>query len=195
MHLTDPTPVPEPGPIHLDVIDTLPTWINAAAAALTAIGLVVLGLWAIYRYQRGRTFRPRCSITVTPTIIRWGPGTGIAANVVIRNCGDAVLRWLPTDKARVEVALIDRDPSIHAPGSVCITWPDSPWQLHEDLLAQEDARLDIFELEPNQDMHRGCLFQISQDWAAARVSCVVSVGEGDDRREWTSSSILMRDAE
>lgn len=49
----------------LSGIDTWPDWIQAAAAVITAIGLVTAGIWALVRFKRGRTFMERCSIDLS----------------------------------------------------------------------------------------------------------------------------------
>jgi hypothetical protein len=51
------------------------------------LGLIVGGLWAYYRFFKGRTFRPRLELTVTGKAWNAEPLTYLIASVQIKNVG------------------------------------------------------------------------------------------------------------
>jgi hypothetical protein len=100
-----------------------------------------------------------------------------------------VVTFQPTDKARVEVVTLTAEDT----SSSRIEWPEAKWPMVEDLLAVDGKRLNCVELEPAQDMHRSILFKLPDSWALARVNCVVAHGRDEQRREWLSTKVVVRD--
>src|SRR5688500_9930249 len=91
-------------PIEIDVHDSLPTWIQAVSSAITAMGLIVLAGWALFRFRKSRTYMPRCSIVIQPSLHAINGHCSISATVTVRNDGDSKLTLTSTDRARVEVS-------------------------------------------------------------------------------------------
>jgi hypothetical protein len=177
-------------PIPIDVRDSLPTWIQAISAAITAAGLIILGAWALFRFRRSRTYMPRCSITIVPSLHADQRDCSISAIVTVRNDGDSKLTLTSVDRARVEVSYVGGAAWTGASRPSRVEWPDAPWYMKDDLLKigmkREGGGVD---LEPQQEFHRGCLFRMPVEWSAARVSCVVT--KEDDERVWRSSSVVL----
>jgi hypothetical protein len=98
-----------PGTVQVDVIDAWPVYVQAVAAAVTAIGVVTAGVWALLRFKRGRTFMERCSIGLDCTVTDVDGKMAILVNVIVKNCGDSRVTFRTTDPAGVEVSSISTD--------------------------------------------------------------------------------------
>jgi len=179
--------------MRTEVPNPLPNWIPLSSAVVTAVGLIVLGGWAFFRYRRGRTFMPRCSIAVVPSLHQGEGSWNISASVKISNSGDAILELHYNDKAQVEVSYLDGLSWARAREAARIEWPEAEWRMKDDILAVKNRReLKPLSLEPRQEIHRSCLFRMPHDWSAARVTCLVTHGDGEDERAWRSSSVVVR---
>lgn len=170
------------------------TWtdiVQSAAATATALGLLIGGAWAIYRFRSSRSFMPRCSVQLTPTLPAQTVATTLKVDAVIGNCGTSVVVFDPADKVRIEVSVVN-DGVTPRSGT---EWPRAEWPLVQDLLALDGSRVDQIELEPGQDVRRSVLFALPSDWSAARVLARVTHGAGAETREWATTEIVVREAD
>ena len=78
---------------------TDPPWIavsGTVSAMITAAGVIFAGLFAFFKFSKGRTFRPRCSIHIEPKLIEIGGSRAIEVSVTVRNDGLVALLF-PSD--------------------------------------------------------------------------------------------------
>ena len=196
--------------LRVEVIDTWAIWIQACAAAITAIGLVTAGIWALMRFRGGRTFMKRCSIDLDCKVVGVHGKTGIRVNVRVRNCGDSLITFDTTDIAGVEVSSIDVNGWSRLEDSRWVEWQaegeqeegegedwekriweNKDWEMTEDLLMDCGGRFWPVSIEPNQDIVRSCLFMMPSQWAAARVRCIFALGE-NNRPRWIATRVVTR---
>lgn len=210
IHLADSLPAT----VGVDVVDTWPVWIQAGAAAVTAIGLITAGLWALIRFKRGRMFMERCSIDLSCTVVSVRGKTGILVNVIVKNCGDSQVVFETTDPAGVEVSSISTEDwrglqdcrwvqwqkensgdevKEENSGDEVKVWESEDYQMIEDLLEDCGGRLDPVSLEPGQDLSRSCLFIMPEEWVAARVRCVFALtASRTDGPRWLATRVVTR---
>ena len=81
-------PSPEPSHFH-NVLENIKT-------IAETIGLVIGGLWAYYKFFRGRTFQSRLELTVSGNPSQFQKMTGLAASVQLKNVG---LSKVPIEQA------------------------------------------------------------------------------------------------
>lgn len=165
--------------------------VQATATAVTALGLLIGGVWAFFRFRTSRSFMPRCSIQLDCAVTGVDTTQVLRVDAVITNCGFALVTFNPTDRARVEVSPVHAVNDRHGG----ILWPKAEWPLIEDLLAVEGSRLNPIELEPGQDIRRSVLFVLPASWTAVRVACSISHGAGASQREWASTRVAVRGVE
>lgn len=194
--------------LNVDVIDTWPVWIQAVAAAVTAIGLVAAGIWALIRFRGNRVFIRRCSIDLDCKVVTLHGRTAIHVNVTMKNCGDSGVTFDETDIAGVEVWPIDDRSWRSQQDGSRIQWysdedddEDKDWEkeiwenkdekMREDLLMDCGGRYLPVSIEPGQDIVRSCLFVMPQHWVAARVRCVLALGE-ELRPRWLATRVVTR---
>lgn len=195
-----------PGTVRVDVVDTWPVWIQASAAAVTAIGLVTAGLWALIRFRRGRTFMERCSIDLSCTVASVRGKMAIRVNVIVKNCGDSRVTFETTDPAGIEVSLISVDDwrglqdcrwvqwqKEENSGDEVKVWESEDWRMRQDLLEDCGGRFEPVSLEPGQDLSRSCLFIMPEEWVAARVRCVLAPTTSRfDGPRWLATRVVTR---
>jgi hypothetical protein len=192
LHFLQQPSVTLPVTLRVEVADTWTAWIQAGAAAFTAAGLIAAGFWALFRFRRGRTFMPRCSIELGCAATSIRGKTALQVNVTVRNCGDSRVRFQPTDISRIEVSSVTIEEWCRLKDGRCVEWKGEDWRMREDLLAVGQERLQPVDLEPGQDLGRSCLFLMPIQWAAARVRCVLTLGEDPDKREWLATQVITR---
>jgi hypothetical protein len=203
----DPTqaPVRFPGTVTVHVIDTLPVWIQAAGAAITAVGLVTAGVWALILYKRGRRFMERCSIDLGCTEVSVHSKSAILVNVTVKNCGDSRVTFGTTDPAGVEVSSISTADWHGLQDSRWVQWQQDEdtneekiwesedWRVREDLLEDCGGRFEPVSLEPGQDMSRSCLFIMPEEWATARIRCILAPANiHSDSPRWLATRVVVR---
>ena len=195
-----------PGTVRVDVVDTWPVWIQAGAAAVTAIGLVTAGLWALIRFKRGRTFMERCSIDLGCTVTSVRGKMAVLVNVNVKNCGDSRVIFETTDPAGVEVSSISTEDwralqdsrwvqwgKEENLGDEVKVWESEDWRMREDLLEDCGGRFEPVSLEPGQDLSRSCLFIMPEEWVAARVRCVLAPRTSDSNGpRWLATRVVTR---
>jgi hypothetical protein len=201
-------PLSLPTVIKVELVDTRAVWIQADAAALTAISLVIAGIWALVRFSRGRTFRKRCSIDLNCNVSNLRDKMAIRVDVTLRNCGDSRLTFDTTDTAGVEVSAIGTEDWCTMQDGHCVRWQKeieagegSDWEnkvwenkdsaMTEDLLEDCGGRFWPVSLEPGQDIIRSCLFVMPEQWAAARIRCIFALGK-EHRPRWIATRVITR---
>lgn len=71
-----------------------PTWVTVfgtASAIITATGLIVAGSFAYFKYVKGRTLHPRCSVDIEPYVMEVGETRALRVSVILRNEGHIAL--------------------------------------------------------------------------------------------------------
>jgi hypothetical protein len=89
---SSPTPTPSPSPMA-------PTWVaisGTVSAIITATGVLIAGGFAYFKFIKGRTFRPRCSIEIEPQLKEIGESRALQISVTVRNEGLVALLF-PSD--------------------------------------------------------------------------------------------------
>lgn len=178
--------------ITADASQSLPAWFQGIGAIVTATALVIGGFWALFRFRRARTFKPRCSIHMDCAVSSSHGKTSIDIGIAVTNCGDSNVVFRPRDKARIEIATLDTDEWQRFKESQFVEWVYGDWRMRQDFLGSEEARLSPVELEPGQDTFRSCLFMMPANWAAAQVRCRLTTGDGIEKREWISTKVVVR---
>lgn len=196
------------GTLKVDVVDSWPVWIQAVAAAVTATGLVIAGIWALIRFRGNRTFIRRCSIDLSCKAVSLHGKTAIRVNVTVKNCGDSGVTFATIDTAGVEVSSIDIAGWRSLQDGHWIPWyreqddgEDKDWEkevwenkdgeMREDLLMDCGGRFWPVSIEPGQDIVRSCLFVMPRQWAVARVRCIFALGE-ECRPRWLATRVVTR---
>lgn len=178
--------------LHVEVVDSWTTWLQVGATVFTALALAIGGIWAFFRFRRARVFKPRCSIQLDCSVATVKHRTALSVNISIVNCGDSNLLFKTYDKGRVEVSPINDHEWSHAPVGEFVKWKVTDIRMRQDFFANAGRRATDTELEPGQDAHRSCLFVMPEDWVAAQVRCLLSLGSGPERREWTATRTVVR---
>lgn len=172
------------------------TWtdaVQAIASGFTAIGVLAGAGWAIYKFRGTRALRPRCTITLDCSVVKVAEKQVLRLAAVTKNCGDCLLKFEPTDRARVGVSILTKDELASVKAGESIPWPPSEWPFVKDLLAVEGARRRAVEIEPGQDVHRSVAFALPAEWAVAFVTAEFGQGSGEGSRSWRSTSVVSRD--
>ena len=160
-------------------------WIGAVASAVQVAAILVAGIWAYYKFVRGRTFHRRAEIDTTPSLLGDSPPS-VRVKASLRNTGAADI---PLRAKTIRVSTFERTavddknrPNWHeiAHGSVFTD--------HERLESQETITDDV--VIPLPEIERGL--------TALLVKCIVY----EKRKQrwykrkrgggvaWTSTSVL-----
>jgi hypothetical protein len=75
----------------LVVLDSATDWISAWAALIQALAILVGGVWAYYKFVRGRTFAPRAEVRVHGKLLADGSTRGISVAASLQNPGETRL--------------------------------------------------------------------------------------------------------
>lgn len=67
-------------------------WIGAAASAVQAAAIIVAGVWAYYKFIRGRTFHRRAQLGTTPALLHSPPSVRVKASLQNTGAADIPLR-------------------------------------------------------------------------------------------------------
>ncbi len=65
--------------------------VSALSSAITALAVLIGGLWAYFKFVRGRTYRPRLSVTMSA---QWHPLNGrpmLHARITVKNIGASIV--------------------------------------------------------------------------------------------------------
>lgn len=78
---------------------TAPTWvavIGTVSAIITATGVIIAGVFAYFKFSKGRTFHPRCFIDINSKLTEIGGNRALQVTVTVRNDGLIALLF-PSD--------------------------------------------------------------------------------------------------
>lgn len=160
------------------------TWADGAANLAQATAIVVGGLWAYFKFVRGRTFAKRAELSVTPTILPAEPQM-LKVRATLKNAG---LSKLPLRTQAVFVygiyAAASEDNPINT-GEQQLGKPRKIFAAHQWIEAQETVTDEILMLVP--DSHSAS----EHDWLALRVECrVYARRRKEGALTWTASAVV-----
>lgn len=104
-----------------------------------------------------------------------------------------MLAFDPTDKARIEVAVLNGNDLRAGTGRGPFQWPTPVWPMVDDFFAIDDQRLERVELEPGQDIRRSIIFHLPSEWELVRVSCHLWHGGGAGARKWVTTKTIVKE--
>jgi hypothetical protein len=87
-----------------------PSWVaifGTASAIITAIGLIIAGSFAYFKFVKGRTLHPRCSIDIDPQVVGVGKTHALRVSVTARNEGQTALLVLSDVQQQLLVSQAD----------------------------------------------------------------------------------------
>jgi hypothetical protein len=164
------------------------SWADGVAALAQAAAIVVGGLWAYFKFIRGRTFAKRAELTVVPTVLDLPGEQSLKVTATLRNEG---LAKLPLRVQVVLIYAIFAEPTDENPLGTReeqIGEPCEVFSAHDRVEAQETITDEI--VVPLTDYDRSC----GQQATAFRVECRVyakqRVRKGGLR--WTASAVIAR---
>jgi hypothetical protein len=68
-------------------LDTFKTWADGIATIVTALALITGGIWAYFKFARGRTFRPRLEIEMSGQWLKANRKHWLQARIKVKNIG------------------------------------------------------------------------------------------------------------
>lgn len=87
-----------------------PPWVavfGTASAIITAIGVTIAGAFAYFKFVKGRTLHPRCSIDIDPQFVGVGKTHALRISVTARNEGQTALLVLSDVQQQLLVSQAD----------------------------------------------------------------------------------------
>lgn len=87
-----------------------PTWaevVNKIAPAVTALVAVTGGIFAYFKFFRGRIFRSRCLLSLTPQVLQVDGDLVLRVDILIKNEGQSALRLDSGYAQRLDVFVAD----------------------------------------------------------------------------------------
>jgi hypothetical protein len=83
-----------------------PAWadiVGTVAESVTAFVAVAGGIFAYFKFARGRVFKPRCLLSLTSSALRVGAASALRVDVVIKNDGQSALLFDARYTQRLDV--------------------------------------------------------------------------------------------
>lgn len=77
---------------------TGPQWVTvfgSVSSIITAVGVIVAGAFTYFKFIKGRTFRPKCSIDIRPQLVTVGGAPEVRVLTAVRNEGHIALLFPP----------------------------------------------------------------------------------------------------
>lgn len=115
-------------------------WIGAVTGFVTALGVVVAGAFAYFKFFRGRLFEPRVDLELRTSKLSLAQGRGMKVDVTIRNIGQTVLMFadeylqqllvVGLEYSRFAIACEETEP---------VRWTNPAWVFEQDILADEGS--------------------------------------------------------
>lgn len=68
-------------------LDTFRSWADAVGTAVTAVAVVTGGLWAYFKFAKGRTFRPRLEIEMSGQWLKVNRTYWLQVRIRVKNIG------------------------------------------------------------------------------------------------------------
>jgi hypothetical protein len=69
------------------LVQSLDAWASAGQSIVAAVALVVGGLFAYFKFFKGRVYRPRVDMTIEPVVLATGVGQTLVCHLKVKNIG------------------------------------------------------------------------------------------------------------
>jgi hypothetical protein len=128
-----------------------PSWVailGTVSGIVTAIGVLVAGGFAYFKFAKGRTLRPRCSIDISPHLTSVDGSRALLLSIAVKNEGQVALLFPSDVPQRLLIGQADRSlwTQAHAKGQP-VRWEDSKLPaVHWSLAVPEGEVLDPAEI-------------------------------------------------
>ncbi len=89
---------------------TAPAWVaisGTLSAIITATGVIIAGGFAYFKFIKGRTFRPRCSLDIGAQLTKIGESRALQVSITVRNEGLVALLFPSNIPQRLFVGQAD----------------------------------------------------------------------------------------
>jgi hypothetical protein len=144
--------------------------------ALTSLAIVVAGVWAYYRYLKGRVHRPSIEVEIRGRILESGGRSFLCASVTVENVGVSKVRI----EQRGSGLRLSEYPASY-PGSSSRFFPIRPRVLGVVPILESHSWL-----EPRERVSDEWMFSVPNSRAGFRLD----VRLVSDEASWTSSAII-----
>lgn len=87
------------------------TWaaiVGAVGASVTALIAIAGGVFAYFKFARGRIFEPRCLLTLTSSALRVDGAWALQVDIIIKNDGQAALLLDPRYNQQLDIFTSDK---------------------------------------------------------------------------------------
>jgi hypothetical protein len=160
------------------------TWAAGVASLAQAAAIVTGGIWAYFKFVRGRTFAKRAELSVTPTLLpEQKPKLKVTAT--LRNAG---LSKLPLRTQALFIYGIYAAPTVDNPIATKeqqLGKPKKIFAAHQWIEAQETVTDELLFLLPDSQ------FASEHEWLAYRVECrVYAKRRRKGALNWTASALV-----
>jgi hypothetical protein len=183
----------------VDVAAETPSWTDIVVAVGTAVaglGVVVGGLFAYFRFVRGRVIHSRCEPRVAPSLVDVHGSPAMLVQVTIANAGTMRLVFSGDCPAMLTVTAATRAMWADALEHGEVLWSEGVAR-EQDLFVVEKVRDVAEELEPGEQLRRSVLVPLPPgSWWAYRVSLQVDARPQGlfrtlDPFTWKTESLLI----
>jgi hypothetical protein len=148
--------------LHSSRIDDAKTITDIIGTSVTALAVIVGGIWAYFKFARGRTFAPRIEVMVSGQWRLIHDKQLVQARIAVRNIGASKVDLLQEGTALV-VSIVSRDQPVGGPAAV--KWSelgaftilaDHSWIEPSETIA-DDLLLDLGDQHPQPVLCRARL--------------------------------------
>jgi hypothetical protein len=132
-------------------VSATPSWVavlGTVSGIVTAIGVLVAGAFTYFKFAKGRTLRPRCSIDILPYLISIDGSRAIQVSIAVKNEGQVALLFPSDVPQRMLIGQADRYLWKEAYAKrQPVRWEDSKFPtIHWSLAVPEGEVLDPVEV-------------------------------------------------
>lgn len=128
-----------------------PSWVailGTVSGIVTAIGVLIAGAFTYFKFAKGRTLRPRCSIDILHNLMSVDGGRALLVSIAVKNEGQVALLFPSNVPQRLLIGQADKTlwKQAHAKGQP-VRWEDSRLPaIHWSLAVPEGEVLDPVEV-------------------------------------------------
>jgi hypothetical protein len=115
-------------------------WIGAVTGLVTAFGVVATGVFAYFKFFRGRLFEPRVDLELKAAKLSLAQGPAMKVDVTVRNIGQTVLMF--ADEYLQQLLVVGLEYSRFASArkeTEPVRWANPVWVFEQDILADEGS--------------------------------------------------------
>jgi hypothetical protein len=115
-------------------------WITAVTGLVTALGVVAAGVFAYFKFFRGRLFEPRVDLELKASKLSLVQESAMKVDVTIRNIGQTVLMF--ADEYLQQLLVVGLESSRFAAARMKtepVRWTNPTWVFEQDILADEGS--------------------------------------------------------